>query len=106
MDEHTLRQARGAAELTTDAVGATVRAVARIHAEIAGQVYAPLLLIAPIAAPARAVMQIQTTITDQVYRTILAANGAAAAGAAAVLDRLEAGAGGAGEGAVQIIDMT
>ncbi|NWF80754.1 MAG: hypothetical protein HXY37_11995 [Chloroflexi bacterium] len=87
MEPETLRQLRGAADLTTDAVGATVGAIAEAHLAIMGQVYAPLGLLGPLAAPARGIAQIQTAITRGVYQTILGVNAVVACATTALLDR-------------------
>lgn len=88
-DPTTLRQLRGAAELTVDAVDATVGAVAKVHEEIVGQVYAPLMLLGPLAAPVQLIAGLQGAITGGVYWTILASNRAVAVAAAVVFDGLE-----------------
>lgn len=92
MDHETARQLRGSAELANDAIRVTVGAVADLHTQIAARVYAPLLLLGPLAAPAGMIMRLQATITDAVYQTILTANSVAGVGAAALLDQLDDGA--------------
>lgn len=87
MEPETLRQLRGASDLTTDAVGATVGAIAEAHLTIMRQVYAPLGLLGPLAAPARGIAQIQTAITRGVYQTILGVNALVACATTALLDR-------------------
>lgn len=89
MDDHTLRQLRGATDLATDAVGATVDVAARVHGEIAHLVYAPLLLLVPVSAPVRLVAAIEGAITGGVYRAIRAGNAVVAAAAGLALDELE-----------------
>jgi hypothetical protein len=89
LDDHTLRQLRGAADLTTNAVGATVGAVARAHSEIAHLVYTPLMLLGPVSAPVRLVAAIEGALAGGVYRAIHAGNAVVAAAAGLALDEME-----------------
>lgn len=86
MESDTLQQLRGAADLATDAVGATVGAIAEAHLAILDKVYMPFELLGPLAAPARMIAEIQTAITSGVYQTILGVNAVVTFSAAALLD--------------------
>ncbi|MFQ3663037.1 MAG: hypothetical protein SNJ69_11670 [Chloroflexaceae bacterium] len=86
MEADTLRQLRGAAELATDVVGATVGAIAEAHLTILDQVYAPFGLLGPLAAPVRGIEHIQAAITRGVYHSILGVNALVACIVAALLE--------------------
>lgn len=87
MEPETYQRLRGSVELAADAVEAAVGGIAEAHQSIARQVYAPFVLLGPLAEPARAIEQIQAAITVQVYTTILGSSRLIAAGALALLGR-------------------
>ena len=88
MEQTTLRQLHGAADLIVETVDATVVAIAAAHQDITCQPYALLALIPAIAIPAHAIGQVQLAITDHVYHTIRAVNRLAGAAAMQALDQL------------------
>lgn len=89
MEDHVLRQLRGAKDLAQDAVAATTTAVAEAHHDIARKSYAVLGQIPVVAEPARAIEQVQLEITDGVYQAIHAVNRLAGSAATRILDCVE-----------------
>jgi hypothetical protein len=89
MEQHVLRQIRGAKDLAQEAVAATVDAVAEAHLDIARVPYAVMERIPGIAEPAHAIGQVQHTVITGVYAAIREVNRMAGSAATCVLDRLE-----------------
>lgn len=89
MERHTLQQLRGAIDLITDVVDATVREIEVAHQAMARRPYAVLKQIEPIAQPARGIEQVQITITTSAYGAIRTVNRVAGGIATGVLDRFE-----------------
>lgn len=86
MDELTMRQMRGALELTRDAVDGAAVAIGRAHGDIARSTYRIVACVAPIAPAARAIEAAQMQMTDGVYEAIRAVNQVAATAAISALD--------------------
>ena len=90
MDQQTLQQLRGASDLTTEAVDATVAAIGETQEAMAQQPYAVLTKMKSVVGDVTALEQVQRTITKSVYRTIRAVNRVAGNVAAYFWDHIEA----------------
>ena len=80
MEEQTVQQLQGAAELLRDGVQAAARSIETAHLEIAEVPYRVLRRVPLVALPAAAVGRVQRDITQLAYRSVRAAAGAVAAG--------------------------
>lgn len=89
MEPQTLRQLRGAIDLVTEVVDATVKEIEAAHQTLARRPYALLARIGPIAQPVRGIEQVQTMITTGAYGAIYATTRVVGGVAASVLDKFE-----------------
>ncbi|MFN8484610.1 MAG: hypothetical protein U0768_16350 [Anaerolineae bacterium] len=89
MDQQTLKQARGTADLLHDAVDAAVTSIEEAQRGVVHRTYSVLAKASGLSASVRAIEGVQQTITDGLYAGIHLGNDALGAAATFVLDRLE-----------------
>lgn len=79
MEEQTVRQLQGAADLLQDAVTHGAGAIERAHLQTMRVPYAVLERVRPIAGPVRVVERVQVELTVVVYGAVRGIAGLAAA---------------------------
>ena len=79
MQEQTVQQLQGAAELLRDGVQAAAKSIETAHLEIAEVPYRLLGRVPLVARPAAAVGRVQRDITQLAYRSVRAAAAVTAA---------------------------
>ena len=89
MDEHTLRQLRGAKDLAHDAVDAAVTAVEKAQRGVVHRTYSIVAAVSHLGRPVHAVESVQQTIARGIYGSVRLGNHATTAAASLALDCLE-----------------
>ncbi|MFN8476159.1 MAG: hypothetical protein U0822_28585 [Anaerolineae bacterium] len=92
MDQETLKQVRGAADLLEDAVDAAVTSMEQAQRGVVHRAYTVVAKMSGLGGPVRAIEGVQQAITDGVYGGIRLGNHAVGAAATFALDCLEPGA--------------